>query len=346
MNIVQFIILIIIILGSSIALFLFFSRKFKDLKGKIKDDESIVRLQGQVGEISSNIQSHHQENIKIVEDVTKKLGDLDSTNKQVINFADQLQNLQDILKNPKQRGILGEFYLETVLKNVLPPKIYKMQYNLGRDQKTDQDLIVDAAIFIKDKILPIDAKFSLENYNRLIKERDKGKRIQLEKILKADLKHRIEETSKYVQPGKGTFDFAFMFIPSEAIYYDLLIGEVGGVSVSARDLIEYAFRDKKVIIVSPTTFFAYLQMVFQGLQSLQIEEHTKEIQRNIEKLGRHIIQYDEFLKRLGNNLETTVNAYNNAHKEFQKMDKDILKITKKEQNKIESLYLDKPRKEE
>ncbi len=332
------IIFLVVILGVVIGLFYFVKKQF----GKKRDTEGLLMLQGQIGEIRQSIQSQYQQNVKVIQNVTEKLGQLDKTNQQVVNFAGQLQSLQDILKNPKQRGVFGEFILETVLKNVLPPKVYQMQYNLGKDERTGKDLKVDAVVFVKDKLIPIDAKFSLENYNRLINERDASKRKQLEKSFKQDLKNRIDETSKYIQPTKNTFEFAFMFIPSEAIYYDLLVGQVGGIKVSARDLIEYAFQEKHVIVVSPTTFFAYLQMVLQGLRSLQIEESTKEIRKNVEGLGRHILKYDNFLEKLGQNLGTVVNSYNTAYKEFKKIDKDVFKIADKG-GKVQPLSFKKPK---
>src|SRR3989338_5100208 len=203
------------------------------------------------------MQNQFGESAKIIRDVTERLTKLDETNRQVVNFADQLQNLQDILKNPKKRGILGEYYLETVLKNVLrflknvlPPGSYQMQYAFP------DGLIVDAVVFVKDKIIPIDSKFSLENYNRLVEEKNPSDREKLERAFRNDLKLRIDETSKYVKPEEGTMEFAFMFIPHEAIYYDLLVAQVGAVKVNTRDLIEYAFKEKKVIIVSPTSFLA------------------------------------------------------------------------------------------
>jgi DNA recombination protein RmuC len=251
--------------------------------------------------------------------VTEKLVKLDETNRQVVNFADQLQNLQDILKNPKQRGILGEYYLETVLKNVLPPGAFQMQYEFK------DGTIVDAVIFIKDKIIPIDSKFSLENYNRLLETRNEEEKKRLSELFRNDLKNRIDETSKYIKPKENTMDFAFMFIPAEAVYYDLLINKVG--SVNARDLVEYAIVDKKVIIVSPTSFFAYLQTVLQGLRALQIEESAKEIRKRVEELGRHLSSYEAFMRKLGTHLGTTVSMYNNAYKELSKIDKDVLKIT-------------------
>ncbi len=276
-----------------------------------------------------------------IADVVAGLTKLEETNKQVVNFSEQLKSLQDILKNPKQRGVLGEYFLEETLKNVLPPNAYQMQYKLGKSEKNGQDLIVDAVVFVKDKIVPIDSKFSLENYERILAAKDSGERENLEKIFKQDLKNRIDETSKYIRPEEGTMEFAFMFIPSEAIYYDLLINKVGAVQVNTRDLVEYAFRDKKVIIVSPTSFLAYLQTVLQGLRALQIEESAKEIRMNVERLGKHILAFEDYMRKMQNSLGTTVNHFNTAYREFGKIDKDVAKITGSEKT-IEPLMLDKP----
>lgn len=314
---------------------------------KEKDDKSILMLHEQLKEIRSTldskigestkaIQQQFSESSKIVRDVTEKLVKLDETNKQVVNFTDQLKSLQDVLKNPKQRGVLGEYYLETVLKNVLPPDRYQMQY------KFDDGDIVDAVIFLeKDKILPIDSKFSLENYNKILEESNPSEKERLEKVFKQDLKNRIDETAKYIRSKEGTMDFAFMFIPAEAIYYDLLINQVGAVKSNTRDLVEYAFQQKHVIIVSPTSFMAYLQTVLQGLKALQIEESAKEIRKGVEQLGRHVGNYEEFMKKLGVNIATTVNTYNTSYKELKKIDKDVLRITGQAIG-IEPKSLDKP----
>lgn len=253
--------------------------------------------------------------------MTDKVARVEETGKQMVGFADQLQSLQDILKNPKQRGILGEYYLETLLKNVLPTGSYQMQYAF------EDGTIVDAVVFVKDKIIPIDSKFSLENYNRLVEEKDPVRREEYEAAFKKDLKNRIDETAKYVKPAENTMDFAFMFIPHEAIYYDLLVAQVGAVKVNTRDLIEYAFKDKRVIIVSPTSFLAYLQTVLQGLKALQIEESAKEIRKRVEDLGKHLAAYEQYMGSLGASLGTTVNHFNKAHKELGKIDKDVLRIT-------------------
>ncbi len=321
-------------------------RQNVDLRQELdrKLSETHRASQGQFEQTTRTIHNITSQSAKLIAEVTEKLTKLDETNKQVVNFSAQLQSLQDILKNPKQRGVLGEYFLEETLKNVLPPKSYELQYKMGKDEKTGKDLIVDAVVFVKDKIIPIDAKFSLENYERLLNCTDDETRKKLEAAFKQDLKNRIDETSKYVLPERGTLEFAFMFIPSESIYYDLLVGSVGGAKVNSRDLIEYAFRDKKVIIVSPTSFLAYLQTVLQGLKAMQIEEKAKEIKQNVEKLGKHILSYDDFLQKLGNSLGTTVSHYNNAYHEFKKIDKDVIKITGGE-SEVEEIKIDRPKNE-
>jgi len=289
-------------------------------------------------QVSENLKFHSSESNKIIRDVTERLTRLDETNKQVISFADQLQSLENILKNPKQRGILGEYYLETVLKNVLPPGSYQIQYPFP------DGTIVDAVVFVKDKIIPIDSKFSLENYNKMVEERDAIEKKRLETIFVNDLKNRITETAKYIQPTKGTTDFAFMFIPHEAIYYDLITNKVGGVTENAENLIQRAAGKYKVIITSPTSFLAYLQTVLQGLKALKIEESAKEIIKKVEDLGKHLKSYDEYHNKLGNALGTVVNHYNASNKELKKIDKDVLRISG-ESMEIEAMALEGPERE-
>lgn len=340
-------ILIIVFVAGFALIFWKLSSKKKD---ETSDSQGFLFIQNQINELNRIVDARitestrvverqFSESAKIIRDVTEKLTKLDETNRQVVSFTDQLQSLQDILKNPKQRGILGEYYLETLLKNVLPPGSYQMQYPFK------DGTIVDAVVFVKEKIIPIDSKFSLENYNRLVDERDQAERERLEKSFKADLKNRIDETAKYVKPSEGTMDFAFMFIPHEAIYYDLLVAQVGAVKVNTRDLIEYAFKEKHVIIVSPTSFLAYLQTVLQGLKALQIEESAKEIRKRVEELGKHLGSYESYMKKLGGHLGTTVNMYNNAYKEFGKIDKDVMRISG-EAAGITAELIDGPREEE
>ena len=285
--------------------------------------------------MSESVRVQFGESAKLIREVTQGLTKLDETNKQVVSFADQLQSLQDILKNPKQRGVLGEYYLETLLKNVLPPGSYQMQYPFP------DGTIVDAAVFVKDKIIPIDSKFSLENYNRIVEEKNPVEKEKLEKLFVADLKNRIAETSKYIQPGQGTMDFAFMFIPHEAIYYDLIVNKIGALKEDSETLIQRAASKHHVLIVSPTSFLAYLQTVLQGLNALHIEEKAVEIIKRVEELGRHLKSYEEYYGKLGSALSTTVNHYNAGYKELGKVDKDVLRITGIPIG-LETLTLDKP----
>ena len=286
-----------------------------------------------------SVKMQFTESAKLIQNVTQGLTKLDETNRQVVSFADQLQSLQDILKNPKQRGILGEYYLETLLKNVMPTGSYQMQYPFS------DGTIVDAAVFVKDKVIPVDSKFSLENYNRITETNDPVEKERLEKIFVNDLKNRIVETSKYIQPKENTMDFAFMFIPHEAIYYDLLINKIGALKEDTDSLIQRAAAKYHVIIVSPTSFLAYLQTVLQGLKAMQIEESVKGIVKNVGELQKHLKIYEETHGKLGNALSTVVNHYNASGKEFKKIDKDILKITG-ESLDFEALAIEKPDREE
>lgn len=353
LNTVLFIILGLILVVLNGFLLFYIIRQGKKPEQK-KDDTGFTLLLQQMNELTRTVDSkigessklmqestRHQasESIKAIRDITEKLTRLDETNKQVVSFADQLQNLQDILKNPKQRGILGEYYLETLLKNVLPTGSYQMQYPFKNGT------IVDAVVFVKEKIIPIDSKFSLENYNRLTEEKDPLEKERLEKAFRNDLKARIDETSKYIMPEEGTMEFAFMFIPHEAIYYDLLVAQVGSVKINTRDLIEYAFKEKHVIIVSPTSFLAYLQTVLQGLKALQIEESAKDIRKRVEELGKHLRSFNEYHQKLGNSLTTTVSHFNNSSKEFKKIDKDVFRITGTSAE-IEILTLEKPEEDD
>jgi len=313
----------------------------------VEMNRSIASMQQHMGEkldnsslrMQQSMQRQLGESARLVSDVSNRLTKLDETNRRVVDVADELKTLQNVLQNPKQRGVFGEYYLESVLENVLPPGQFEMQYRFKDGQ------IADAIVRLQDKmILPIDSKFSLENYNRMVASKSKSEREALLAKVRNDLKGRIDETSKYIRPDEQTMDFAFMFIPSESLYYDLLIGDVGTGS-SARDLVEYAFRDKRVIIVSPTSFMAYLQTVLQGLRSLQIEKQAKDIQVRVGQLGRHIAAYELFMQKLGNSLGTTVNHYNNAHKELKKIDKDIVKIADAEPS-VEPLLVDRPQQDE
>lgn len=292
------------------------------------------QLTSQLGQSNKQMAAQYAESAKIIREVTQKLTELDRTNKNVGDIAGELKSLQNVLQNPKQRGVLGEYYLEQILKNVLPPGSFELQYKLG------EGVVVDAVVKLDDKLLPIDSKFSLENYNRLVEAKAEDRPV-LERAFKEDLKKRIDEAAKYIKPGKGTLDQVLMFIPSEGIYYDLLANKVGLTGVSGRNLMQYAAADKKVTIVGPSTLAAMLQIIVQGLRSIDIHKDTEKIRKNIEQLSKHLISHNGYMQKLGNSLGTTVGHFNTTYKELGKIDKDVVKIAETSPS-VEPMLLDRP----
>ena len=291
------------------------------------------QLNDQLGANNKQLASQSAASIKILQEVTEKLTKLEGTNKNVGDIANELKSLQNVLQNPKQRGVLGEYYLEQILKNVLPPGAYELQYKLG------EGLVVDAAIILDDKVLPVDSKFSLENYNRILEAKDSD-REALNTMFKTDIKKRIDETAKYILPGKGTLDQALMFIPSEAIYYDLLANKVGHGGVNGRNLMQYA-SEKRVTIVGPSTLSAMLQTIVQGLRSIEIHKDTEKIRKNIEQLSKHLVSHNAYMHKLGSSLGTTVGHFNTTYKELGKIDKDVVKIANTKPS-VEPTLLERP----
>lgn len=361
MEMIQILVLVLLVAILGILVYVYFFRPEK----KEESGEGLVLLQQQLQELTRTMdermrESSHaaqegarlqfRESKELIQEINREVNEqlrnvvkgvteVSESSKQVFTVAEQLQNLEKVLKHQKQRGNLGEASLQLALENMLPASAYKMQYQFpGGD-------IVDAAIMTKDGIIPVDAKFSLDNYRRLVDEHDELRIEELEKEFKNDLKKRIDETAKYIRPKDGTLPFAIMYIPAEAIYYDLLANDVrGAAKVNSRSLIDYAYRDKNVIIVSPTTFAAYLQSVLYGFRAFKIEESAKQIGKHVENLSRHLKAYDEYFKKVGNSLGTTVNHYNAAQKELGKVDKDVAKITGDSMD-IEKLELEKPNAE-
>lgn len=305
--------------------------------GQLKDGLQ-KQLTEQLGTSNKQMASQFEASAKIIRDVTQKLTELDRTNKSVGDVANELKTLQNVLQNPKQRGVLGEYYLDQILKNLLPPGAYELQYKMG------EGVTVDAVIKLDDKLLPVDSKFSLENYNRLINAKTED-RPTLERAFKEDLKKRIDETAKYINTNKGTLDQALMFIPSEAIYYDLLANKVGAAGVSGRNLMQYAAKDKRVTIVGPSTLSAMLQVIIQGMRSIEIQKDTEKIRKNIEQLGKHLMAHNGYMQKLGSSLGTTVGHFNTTYKELGKIDRDIVKIAETEPV-VEPMLLERPNLEE
>ena len=348
--------LIFILISALIVGFLFIKKQIdKKYEDNTKEIES--KLESFIEEFkltsAQNLSKHlqdsklDQKNMEVrfsdtINKLTKELEKIKGTNEQVLTFANQMKTLEKILGNQKQRGILGEIQLENLLANVLPPELFQMQYSFNNGEA------VDAVIKVGEFIIPIDAKFSLDNYNKMIEsdETDTDKLNDLEKKFKSDIKNRIDETSKYIRPNEGTVDYAYMFIPADGLYQDLLNNKVGSLKINQRDLVSYAYQ-KKVMIVSPMSLFPMLQVTNKALNNMKVEESINEIQINIEKLGNHLNAYLTYHEKLGNSIGTVVNQYNVTNKEFKKIDRDITKLTANRTNiGIEIENIDKPMVEE
>ena len=271
---------------------------------------------------SSNLSITQQftESKKAITDVTKALSEIKGTNEQVLSFANQMKTLEKILGNSKQRGILGEIQLENLLANVLPPELFQMQYSFSNGE------IVDAIVTVGDYIIPIDAKFSLDNYNKMVESSDSEIIKTLEQSFKGDIKKRIDETAKYIRPNETTTDYAYMFIPADGLYQDLLNSRVGSLKINSRDLVSYAY-EKKVMIVSPMSLFPMLQITVKALHNLKVEDSIQEILKNVEKFSKHLNAFEDVHSRLGRSIGTVVNQYNDSSKEFKKIDKDIIRLS-------------------
>ena len=267
-----------------------------------------------------DIKKQFSESKKVIQDVTEQLGNIKGTNEQVLNFANQMKSLEKILSNQKQRGILGEIQLENLLANVLPPELFQMQYSFNSGE------VVDAIVKVGEFIIPVDAKFSLDNYNKMIESSDSTEIQLLEKKFKEDIKSRIDETSKYIRPNEKTTDYAYMFIPADGLYQDLLNSRVGTLQINSKDLVSYAYS-KRVMIVSPMSLFPMLQITVKALHNLKVEKSIQDILMNIDKLSNHLNSYQDSHNRLGKSLSAAVNHYNDTSKEFGKIDKDVTKIS-------------------
>lgn len=317
-----------------------FNERMREQNVTLRDQlqKSNETLQKQFGVSTKVLQDINTSSGKIIKEVTEKLSKLQETNSKVVDFAKQMQTLENILRNPKQRGILGEFFLENLLSSCFPPEHYQMQYTFPSDSK-----IVDAVIFIEDTILPIDAKFSLQMYNEMLAETDLEKKKALEREFKNSVKIRIDETSKYVRPNEKTTEIAMMFIPADGLFYNLLTYQIGGIAVNTQNLIEYAFT-KKVVLVSPMTLFAYLQTLMHSIKKAQVSKNIEGIVQRIVKLGKHFKVYNSYMQGLGNSLESTVTKYNTAYTEFKKIDKDVISITEGTAGgEVEVVLLEKPK---
>jgi len=299
-----------------------FYEKFKDLSGK--------NLKDQLKDSKDDLFKITKVFNKKIEDVTKSLSDIGSTNEQILDYQSKLEDLQNIFSNPKQRGIWGEDQLEHILSNCLNPSLFEMQYKFNDGDQ------VDAIVKIGEHIVPIDAKFPLDNYNKLIeadKNDDETLKKDLEGKFRRDIKNRIDETSKYIKMTEGTINFAYMFIPAEGLFYDIQNSKVG-VNINERGMMDYA-REKNVMMVSPNTIYPFLQIVIQNSEQLHFKENFDTIKKDFSNFAKHMKSYTDLHIRLGKSLNATVNHYKSTNTKYKQINKDVKQITSNEVSLID-----------
>jgi len=252
--------------------------------------------------------------------VKEQLGKLEKTNQQIVEISKDISSLQELLRAPKFRGSMGETLLENLLSQVLPRDHYQMQY---RFKSTDA---VDAVIRIGERLVPVDAKFSLENFQRILDTQDEQLKNAHRKKFIQDVKNRVDEIStKYILPSENTYDFALMYIPAENVYYETIIKE---------DLFSYSMA-KRVIPVSPNTFYAYLQVICLGLKGMKIEENAKNILKNLSTLTIEINKFKEDFDILGKHICGANSKYEDSQKRLDRFSERLTNIqdTKQIENK-------------
>ncbi len=270
----------------------------------------VLKISSQVNERLNQMNQSLQEANKIIGqnlgsatsafgNVKEQLGRLEETNKQIVEISKDISSLQELLRAPKFRGQMGETLLENLLSQVLPKEHYEMQY---RFKSSDA---VDAVIRLGERLVPVDAKFSLENFQKMLDAQDEALKNAHRKKFIQDVKNRVDEiAAKYILPAENTYDFALMYIPAENVYYEVIIKE---------DLFSYSMS-KKVIPVSPNTFYAYLQVICLGLKGMKIEENAKAILKNLSGLSVEINKFKEEFDILGSHLSDAGRKYADSQK--------------------------------
>jgi len=269
-------------------------------------DQVNRQLQNSSGEISRRLDNA----ARVIGDVQKNIGELSTASKQIFEVGKNIATLQEILQPPKLRGGLGEQFLGELLSQILPSKFFTLQYQFSSGEK------VDAVIKLGEKFVPIDSKFPLDNFRRIIESKTEDEKRVFQKVFYRDVKKHIDDiASKYIVPNEGTYDFALLYIPAENIYYETItkdesFGEEKGI-------LNYALS-KRVIPVSPNSFYAYLQVIVLGLKGLEIEENAREIQIRLVSLAKDLKVFQEDFQVVGRHLTNAMNKFEEARRRLDK----------------------------
>jgi DNA recombination protein RmuC len=257
---------------------------------------------------------------KVVGDVQGSLGTLQEATRRVAEIGREIQGLEQVLKSPKMRGGLGETLLERVLDEMLPREHWMTQHGFRSGEK------VDAAIRIGERIVPVDAKFPLENFRRMLGETDEAQRRQFRRVFARDVKARVDEIAKkYILPDEGTYDFALMYVPAENVYYEIAVRPE---DAGEEPITTYALS-RRVVPVSPNSIFAYLQVIVLGLKGLRIEANARRIQEDLARLGGDVAKLRQPLATLGRHLGNAQKQYEDAQRELDRLETKLDEIARK-----------------
>lgn len=290
---------------------------------KTAQDKTTENLTKSLQTGQSTLTQSLQSSQKVLGELHSQIGQLQGTNKQMMQIGTEVKRLQDILGSPKLRGQMGEWSLENLLENVLPRKSYKLQHTF-KDGK-----IVDALIQLTDFSVPIDAKFPLSSFERITMAESDEEKIKLRKQFLKDVTAHIDKiASAYIRPAEGTLDFALCYIPAENVYYETIVKYAG----ETQDILQYSL-DKKVIPVSPNLLYAYLMTVVMGLHGLQIEKQAAEIRQNLKKLNASFADFVSNWDILGRHLRNAYGQYDEGQKKLDRfgLQLDQIQSEKEEQ---------------
>jgi len=275
-------------------------------------NENLTRTQG-------NITTQLSQTGNVVGEIQKKLGALEETTRHIKDIGKDIASLQDILRAPKLRGNLGEFLLEDLLQQVFPAGNYTMKYTFKNNVQ------VDAVIRLGDWVIPVDAKFPLEAFQRLLAAPDEESRKKNKKEFIKSVKVRIDEIAdKYIRPDESTFDFALMYIPAENVFYETMISDT--LTEKNYEIFNYAMS-RHVIPVSPNSFYAYLMAIAFGLKGLKIEQQTKEILKNLGKVQDSFVHFYADFSLLGKHISNASGKYYEASRKADKFHERLTNFT-------------------
>jgi DNA recombination protein RmuC len=328
-------VVLILVLGAGLAAaFVWFARLLRDLRADWSSqlaertaevDRHLLgvteTMDRRLGELDTKVDRRLESAGQTTNKIHERLGKVDEATTQMLERAKDLARLEQALRPPKARGGFGELLLENLLRDRLPPTAYDVQYTFDSGERVD-------AIVRVDRIIPVDSKFPLDNYNRLVEAETDDERLLAERQFGRDVKLHIDSiAAKYVRPDEGTYDFAFMYIPVEAVYYELACGKTGA-------LLSYA-HERRVFPVSPTTFTAYLQVIALGLRGLQVEEHAHEVMAYVAELQRDFDRFADDFDKIGTHIGHAQSKHHEAGKKLDRFETKLERAVE-EQEELES----------